>query len=84
VFLRTEDTTLRLPELIGEPNEKGTYGRTSEDARRWDHLPGETLKVAERSSYSKAWGNAQDRGKGRRGGWTSPTGAVDAATAQDR
>jgi hypothetical protein len=23
VVLRTEDTTLRLPELIGEPNEKG-------------------------------------------------------------
>ena len=39
----------RLPEMIGEPSERETYGQTGVDVRRWDHLQGETLMVAERS-----------------------------------
>jgi len=35
--------------MIGEPNEKGTYGRTNGDVRRWDCLTGESRKGAERS-----------------------------------
>src|SRR5258708_21511169 len=65
--LQAGSGSAKLPAMSRQTDGWETYVRRNRTLRRpWDRLPAERLMATERAYYSNAWGNAQDKGKGRR------------------